>query len=91
MNPDDTSIPADSARQRGAREYFAHRGVYRNPYPLGSSDYNDYERGWMQSLKRNEGALVELASRSPVPAPQPTPASDYNAYAERKGRTGPRK
>jgi hypothetical protein len=81
----------DGARQRGAREYFVHRGEYRNPYPLGSADFNEYERGWMQSLKRNEGKLVSLDAPAP-PGPASTPApSDYNAYAELKGRRGPRK
>jgi hypothetical protein len=73
--------PDHIARQRGAREYFLHRGEYRNPYPHGSADFNDYERGWMQSLKRNDGKLVSLnAPAIPGAAPR-APSSDYNAYA----------
>lgn len=83
----------DAVRQRGAREYFLHRGEYRNPFSVGSADYNSYERGWMQSLKRNEGKLVDLHSPpSPPPLSRPVaPSSDYNAYAELKGRSRPRK
>lgn len=79
----------ESPRDQGGRDYFRHKGQYRNPHPPGSADFNEYERGWMQSLKRDEGKLV------PAP-PKPsqgtrTPTSDYNAYAELKGRSGPRK
>jgi hypothetical protein len=86
----------DAVRQRGAREYFSHRGEYRNPYTVGSADYNSYERGWMQSLKRNEGNLVNLVNlvnpASPPSVSRPTPPpSEYNAYAELKGRSRPRK
>jgi hypothetical protein len=83
----------DAVRQRGAREYFSHRGEYRNPYTFGSADYNSYERGWMQSLKRNEGKVVDLGNpASPPPVSRPTsPTSEYNAYAELKGRSRPRK
>jgi hypothetical protein len=66
--------PEDGPRQRGAREYFLHRGEYRNPFPHGSAHFNEYERGWTQSLKRNEGKLVSLdapprTSVAPTPAP----------------------
>ena len=39
----------------GRQKYFKDRGVYRNPYPPGSPEFNEFERGWMQSLKQ-EGA-----------------------------------
>jgi hypothetical protein len=35
----------------GARKYFEDRGVYRNPYEIGSPEFNDFERGWMQAQK----------------------------------------
>lgn len=43
----------------GARKYFKDHGVYRNPYVVGTPEYNEFERGWMQSLKRNGGQLVK--------------------------------
>ncbi|GAA5172285.1 hypothetical protein [Viridibacterium curvum] len=43
----------------GARKYFEDRGVYRNPYAAGSPEGNEFERGWMQSLKKNGGRLVK--------------------------------
>ena len=83
----------DGPRQRGAREYFSHRGVYRNPFDAGTFEFNEYERGWMQSLKLNEGKLVNVSWLPPAPSKNsaPSPASNYNAYAELKGRSHPRK
>lgn len=51
-------LEENDPRERGQREYFLYRGQYRNPYESGSAKYNAYERGWMQSLKRNDGKLV---------------------------------
>lgn len=42
----------------GAAKYFEDHGIYRNPFPNGSQEFNAYERGWMQSLKRDNGRLV---------------------------------
>lgn len=86
LTPDD----ADSIRQRGEQDYFRHRGEYSNPYPLGSSEFDAYERGWFKSLKFNGGKLVSIDKRL---APKLTnrQQSDYNAYAEMKGRSAPRK
>lgn len=83
--------PEDGPRQRGTREYFLHRGEYRNPFPHGSAEFNEYERGWMQSLKLNDGKLVNRDAPPRPATPSPAPASDYNAYAEMKGRSSPRK
>jgi hypothetical protein len=59
---------------------------YRPPYPIGSKEFDAYERGWMQALKRNPEAnttsrfeWVEEDVLSPRIAPS------YNAYANRKG------
>jgi len=35
---------------------------YINPYKLGSNEYNDYERGWMQALKRSPDSLWKTTS-----------------------------
>lgn len=47
----------------GARKYFEDRGVYRNPYPIGSPESNEFERGWMQSLKKDGAHLVSESER----------------------------
>jgi len=48
----------------GAAMYSQEQGKYQNPYPIGSPEYNQFERGWMQSLKRDGGHL----SRSKFPS-----------------------
>jgi hypothetical protein len=42
----------------GAKKYFEDRGIYRNPYPRGSPEFDEFERGWMQSLKKDGARLV---------------------------------
>jgi hypothetical protein len=91
MSPDPVIRPPakETPREQGRPDYFRHKGQYRNPHPSGSTDFNEYERGWMQSLKRDEGKLVP-APPMPSQARRP-PSNDYNAYAELKGRSSPRK
>ena len=31
--------------------------LYSNPYPTGTIEHNDFERGWSQEHKRNPGAI----------------------------------
>ena len=52
---------ADEICRLGARKYFEDRGVYRNPYPMGSPEFNEFERGWMQSLKKHGVSFVPKA------------------------------
>jgi hypothetical protein len=81
----------ENVRLRGEREYFAHRGEYHNPYTIGSNEFDAYERGWMKSLKLNGGKLVNMEAQQPSAPPRRPPSSDYNGYAELKGRSKPRK
>ncbi|CAN5328988.1 hypothetical protein BH10PSE16_BH10PSE16_28470 [soil metagenome] len=86
--PDESEIIA-----QGKADYFSHRGVYANPYKAGPpAHFNAYERGWMQSLKRDGASLVDT--------PPPDAGSWYrieplkpavNEYALLKGRDGPRR
>lgn len=55
----------------GKTDYFSLKGAYRNPYPPASEEFNHYERGWMQSLKYDEGRLVNALNRN-VPKLFPT-------------------
>lgn len=47
----------------GERHYFSHNGKLRNPYPIGSDEYNKFERGWVQALKKSEAGLLSSSSR----------------------------
>ena len=73
----------------GKKDYFVNKGIYKNPHPYGSPEFNAYERGWMQSLKFDNGRLVDLAKR---PAAKPAASKPVvNQYALMKGRDSPRK
>ncbi len=74
-----SSVATDLAEinKLGRRKYFEDRGVYQNPYSPGSPEFNEFERGWMQSSKLHGGGLVKQSSLS-VGA-----ESDVKAQAER--------
>ncbi len=72
---------------RGRRDYSFNREDYRNPFQPGSSEFNDYERGWVQALKSDDGRLVKVAN-TPYPVERPVSPPE-NLYAALKGRTGP--
>lgn len=38
-------------KEEGRRHFRQYGADYRNPYPIGSSEYNEFERGWSQELK----------------------------------------
>lgn len=44
--------PRQKIVEEGAR-HFREQTSYRNPYKLGTSEFNDFERGWVQALKRS--------------------------------------
>ena len=80
----------DRAKEEGANAVVDIKGIYKNPYPMTSQEFNHYERGWTQSLKFDGGKLVEMSNK-PAQLPVATPqAPTYNAYAELKGRSKPR-
>jgi len=39
--------------REGGRSFHANKGRYINPYRPGSNEFNDFERGWSQELKRS--------------------------------------
>lgn len=47
----------------GARHFREHKN-YKNPYELGSDEFNDFERGWVQALKRADLANATSYLRS---------------------------
>lgn len=75
--PSNVSIDLAEINNLGRRKYFEDRGAYQNPYSPNSPEFNEFERGWMQSLKLNEGVLVK---QSPLPIGG---KSDVEAQAER--------
>lgn len=47
--------------EEGKKSLRKNKGKYKNPYEPGSNEYNDFERGWSQELKRcPEHYLKEL-------------------------------
>lgn len=77
---------------QGKADYFSYKGVYKNPHTDGTpADFNAYERGWMQSLKRDDARLMGV-STSPFASSGEIPPvrTDQNLYALHKGRDGPR-
>lgn len=71
--------------EAGKRDYFLQKGEYKNPYSHGTSEFNDYERGWMKSLKYDEAKLVNSVGKQVKTAPE-----KINQYALLKGREKPR-
>ena len=79
----------------GARKYFENRGLYRNPYPHNTPEFNEFERGWTQSLKRDNGRLASESNRQCSGYPEDVPkkatespsllAIDAESYRSRKG------
>lgn len=47
----------------GAQKYFEDGGVYRNPYPAATPEADEFERGWTQALKRDNGGIAPAAAK----------------------------
>lgn len=78
------AVDLDEVIRQGAQRYFTDKGVYRNPHPAGSDEFNAFERGWMQSLKKNDGRLVDsLSPGPPSDKRRNTPKNDVETQAER--------
>jgi hypothetical protein len=45
--------------KEGMMGFHESKGKYTNPYQPGSNEYNDFERGWTQALKRSPGQLLK--------------------------------
>jgi len=44
--------------REGGRSFHESKGRYINPYKGGSTQFNDFERGWSQALKRSPDQLI---------------------------------
>lgn len=47
---------------REGEAYYFKKGAYKNPYPNGSNEFNEFERGWTQALKRTSGSCISASS-----------------------------
>ena len=45
--------------KEGMRGFHEYKGKYINPYKPGSNEFNNYERGWTQALKRSSDQLLK--------------------------------
>lgn len=61
------SSKSSEIRETAARDYFRSGGKYNNPYPNGSDEFNHYERGWTQALKRDGGKQQEISNNRNYP------------------------
>lgn len=57
-----------TAFEQGQLAYKLNPNRLKNPYEPGSDEYNDFERGWVQKLKR---------SPNPTPTNPPVPPRHY--------------
>jgi hypothetical protein len=66
--------------REGGMSFHESKGRYINPYKVGSTQFNDFERGWTQALKRspkqllrNHGAAKKTPRRQRTVLPKLTP------------------
>ena len=72
MNTEDNRLKSNCI-QEGGRSFHESKGRYINPYKQGSTQFNDFERGWSQALKRSsEQLLREYRAAEEAPRRQST-------------------
>ncbi len=57
MNTEDNRLKSNCI-QEGGRSFHESKGRYINLYKQGSTQFNDFERGWSQALKRSSEQLL---------------------------------
>lgn len=45
--------------EEGMKSFRKNKSKYKNPYKPGSDEYNNFERGWSQALKRFPDQLLK--------------------------------
>ncbi|UEG61608.1 hypothetical protein [Stutzerimonas chloritidismutans] len=55
------SIHDHAAYKEGKESYFSNKGRYENRYPLGSTEYDAFERGWSQSINKDIDIDIDIA------------------------------
>ncbi|MCW8876088.1 MAG: hypothetical protein OQK04_11805 [Kangiellaceae bacterium] len=51
-------------KKEGMVSFHENKGKYDNPYQKGSEQFNEFERGWTQALKRTSERKLNLYRRS---------------------------
>jgi len=46
--------------EEGKKHYLAYGSEYRNPYPRGTDEHNQFERGWSQTLKKYPEVVARI-------------------------------
>lgn len=67
--------------------YLTNKGQYRNPFPAGSPEHNEFERGWSQALKRFPISGDKIPKK-PAVSREPTLAEKY-AHSSQKRPSAP--
>ncbi len=83
----------EAVREEGGRSYFINKGAFVCPYARDTPEFNYFERGWVQSQKRDPNPVKAISPPAPwnyTKATPPPPPEPYNAYADLKGRAKPR-
>lgn len=65
-----SNIHDSLAYKEGRQSYFANKGGYENPYPLGSIEYDAFERGWSQALKKTPEVITRKMRKTKTQATQ---------------------
>lgn len=83
----------EKVREEGERSYVANNGAFVCPYARTTAEFDSFERGWVQALKRDPNPVSVASAPPPWEYTRAAPAvpEKYNAYADLKGRTTPRK
>jgi|GEM_PF-2744045 len=70
--------------REGGRSFHKNKGQYINPYSPGSAQYNDFERGWSQALKRSPERLIREYFKAERTPSRPRTASPELFSSKRK-------
>jgi hypothetical protein len=78
---------SDEIVREGERHYFSNKGKLQNPYPGGSDEFNRFERGWVQALKKSEAGLLHspvISSDTKFPIRNTPPQPRINNEVEKR-------
>lgn len=79
--------------EEGRKHALTYGSEYRNPYPRGTNEHDQFERGWSQTLKKYPETIdridkkrKEQNERNGHPPADTKPAATAEAYRNAKGR-----
>lgn len=85
---------SDDIELEGERYFHATGGKYKNPYKIYSDEFNRFERGWTQALKKSRmefgnhpsgGAEYPILANGESPNPRNSVKQQAEEYKSRKG------